>query len=102
MLKTVESRPAKNRCEREAEKHGVEKNEPADSGVRVLEENHDSDEPDGGSLEVQLPRCEVGQRDAGSTERGVENAHEGVVELLGVCLPRLELERSIVSCQVSR
>lgn len=52
MLKTVESRPAKDRCEREAEKHGVEKNEPADSGVRVLEEDHDSDQPDCGALEV--------------------------------------------------
>ena len=52
MLKTVESRPAKDRCEREAEKHRVEKNEPADSGVRVFKEDHHSDQPDSGSLEI--------------------------------------------------
>ena len=102
MLLTVELGPAEDRGECKAEKHRIEKNETADCGVRVLAENSQGNEPDGRSAEVQLLCGEVGQRYADSTECGVEEAHEGVVELLGVCLARLELERSIISCKVSR
>lgn len=101
MLLTVELGPAEDRGESKAQKHGVEKDETADGGVRVLAKNSQGNKPDGGSSEVQLLRSEVGQWDADSTERGVEKAHEGVVQLLGVCLARLELKRSVVSCEVS-
>ena len=102
MLKAMELSPAKNRGKCEAEQHGIEENEPADSGVRVLEENHHGDQPNGGSPEVELPRREVRQWNADSPEKCVKHTHEGVVELLWICLSRLEFKRPIVPCHVSR
>lgn len=102
VLKSMESGPAKDSCEGEAQQHRVEKNESADSRVGVFAENHKSDEPDSWSLEVELPGSVVGQRDTDGTEEGIERTHERVVQLLGVSLSRLKFERAIVSSQVSR
>ena len=101
MLLTVELGPAEDGGEGEAEEHGVEENEAADSGVRVLAENSQGDEPDGRPPEVQLLCSEVGQRNADGAKCRVEEAHEGVVQLRGVRFSGLELERAIVSCEVS-
>lgn len=102
MLLTVEFGPAEDGGEGEAEKHRVEENEAADGGVRVLAKNSQSDEPDSGPAEVQFLCSEVGQGNADGAECCVEEAHKGVVQFFRVCLARLELERSIVSCHVSR
>lgn len=94
--------PAKDSCECEAEQHGVEQNEAADGGVRILAQHSQRHEPDSRPLEVELLRGEVCQRNADSAKCRVEEAHEGVIQLLRVCLSRLELERSIISCEVAR
>ena len=92
MLLTVELGPAENCGECKAEKHRVEEDEAADSGVRVLTKNSQSNKPDGWPPEVQFFRREVCQWHADSTKCGVEKAHEGVVQLLRVSLARFELE----------
>jgi hypothetical protein len=97
----MEFGPAENSCEGEAEQHGVEENESADSGVRVLAEDSQCDEPDSGSPEVQFLRSKVCQGNADGAKSGIEEAHEGVVQLLRVCLSRFELKRSVVSCEVT-
>lgn len=99
--KLVELGPAENGCEGEAEQHRVEKDEPADGRVRVLEQNSERDEPDGWPPEVERLRSVVGQGNADGSESAVEQAHEGVVELRRVCLAGLELERAVVSSQIS-
>ena len=101
MLLTVELGPAEDGGEGEAKKHRIEEDETADGGVRVLAEDGQGNEPDGRSPEVQFLCSVVGQWDADGTEYRVEEAHEGVVQLLGVCFARLELKRSVVSCKVS-
>lgn len=101
MLLTVELGPAEDGGEGEAEEHRIEKDETADGGVRVLAEHSQGNEPDGRSPEVQFLRGEVGQGDADGTEGGVKETHESVIQLRWVCLARLELERSVVSCEVS-
>ena len=102
VLLTVELGPAEDGGECEAKKHRVEENETADSGVRVLAENSQGNKPDCRAAEVQFLCGEVGQGHADGTERGVEQAHEGVVELLRVGLATLKFERPVVSCKVSR
>lgn len=102
MLLAMKFGPAEDGGECEAEQHGIKENETADGGVRVLAKNSQSDEPYSRSPEVQFLCSEVGQRYADSTERGVEEAHEGVVQLLRICFARLEFERSVVSCEVAR
>ena len=101
MLLTVELGPAEDSGECEAKQHRVEKDEAADGGVRVLAEHSQGNEPDGRSPEVQFLRGEVGQGDADGTEGRVKETHEGVIQLRRVCLARLELERPVVSCEVS-
>ena len=102
MLLAMELGPAEHGGECEAEQHRVEEDETADGGVRVLAKNSQSNKPDGRSPEVQFFCSQVGQWHADGAERGVEKAHEGVVQLLRVCLARLELKRSVVSCEVAR
>jgi hypothetical protein len=101
VLLAMELGPAEDSGECEAEQHRVEKNEATDGGVRVLAEHSQGNEPDGRSPEVQFLRGEVGQGDADGTEGRVKKTHEGVVQLRRVCLARLELERSVISCKVS-
>ena len=98
----MESSPAENRGEGEAEKHRVEKDEPADSRVGVLAEDHKSDEPHRWALKIELLGGEVCQWDADSAKKCVECAHKGVVEIIWVSLSGLELEGSVVSSQVPR
>jgi hypothetical protein len=98
----VEPGPAEDRGESEEQKHAVEQNEPADCSVAVLKQNHSSNQPDRGPLEVELLCGEVCERDAESAKGGIEQAHESVVELFGVGLARLEFEGSIVVCEVAR
>ena len=102
LLLAMELGPAEDGCEGEAEKHRVEQNEAADGGVRVLAEHCQGDEPDSGPPKVQLLRGEVCQRYADGAEGRVEEAHEGVVQFFRVRLARLELKRSVVSCEVAR
>jgi len=102
LLKSVETSPAENSGESKEEKHRVEQNETTDGGVRVLEQNHQGDEPSGGLAEVELLCSVVGQGDAQSTESCVELAHEDVVDLLGISLTRLELEGTVVTGQITR
>lgn len=83
------------------EEHRVEEDEAADGGVRVLAENHKSDEPDGRELEAKLLGGIIGQGNANGTPESVELAHEGIVDLLGVGLAGLELERTIVASEQS-
>ena len=98
---TMELGPAE-RCEDGAEEqHGVEEDEAADRSVRVLAEDHESDKPDSGTLEVQLLRRPIRHRNAHSAPEGVELAHEGVVDLGRVRFTRLKLERPIVTGEVS-
>jgi hypothetical protein len=101
MAHVVESRPAEDRGESEEQKHAVEQNEPADRGVAVLEQNHGRHEPDSRALEVQLLGGEVRERNAKRAKGRVEQAHESVVELFGVCLAGLELEGAIVVGEVA-
>jgi len=97
----VKPRPAEHSGESEEQEHAVEQNEPADRGVAVLEEHHSRDEPDGRALEVQLLGSEVRERNAERAKGGVEQAHESVVELFGVCLAGLELEGAVVVGEVA-
>ena len=97
----VEPSPAENSGESEEQEHAVEQDEPADRGVAVLEQDHGCHEPDGRALEVQLLGSEVRERNAERAEGGVEQAHESVVELFGVCLAGLELEGAVVVGEVA-
>jgi hypothetical protein len=51
---------------------------------------------------MQLLRGEVGERDAQGTKGSVEEAHKGIVDVLGINLPTLELKGAIVAGQVAR
>lgn len=98
----METSPAENSGKGEEEKHRVEQDEAADGSVRVLKQHHHGDEPGRRLAEVELLCRVVGQRDAQSSESAVELTHEDVVDLFGVRLARLELERTIVTGQVAR
>jgi hypothetical protein len=102
LLESVEAGPAENGGESEEEKHRIEQDEATDGGVRVLEQNHQGDEPGGRLAEVELLCSVVGQRNAQGAEGCVELAHKDVVDLLGVSLTRLELEGTVVSGQITR
>ena len=95
-------RPAQNSGESEAQEHRIEKDEPADGGVRILAQNHKGDEPNGRTLEVHLAGGVVGQWYTHSSKEGIESTHEGVVELIRVFLSGLEFEGTIVACHVTR
>lgn len=88
----MEFRPAEDSGNSTEQEHGVEKNEAADGGVRVLAENHQSDQPDSRALQVQLTGGKVSQRNAENAPEGIECAHKGVVELFGIGLAGFELE----------
>ena len=92
LLESVKSSPAQHSCKCEAQKHGIQKNESADRGIGIFAKNHQSDEPNGRSFEVQFAGSVVGERDADGTKKGVERPHEGVVELIRILLSRLEFE----------
>ena len=94
--------PAKDRSHGTTKQHRVEQNEAADSSVGVLAENHERNKPDGGLLQLQLLSSIVCHGDTDNAEESIERAHEGVVELLGVFLARLEFECAIVTSQDSR
>lgn len=98
----VELSPAEDSSHSSAEKHRVEENEAADSRVRVFAKYHESDKPNCWATEVKLAGGKVGQGDTDNTKQGIEGSHEGVVDFFGVCVSRLELERSIVSSENSR
>lgn len=93
----MELGPAQSGGHGTEEEHRVEEDEATNGGVRVLAENHESDEPDGRELEAELLGGIVGHGNAHGSPESVELAHEGVVDFLGVGLAGLELERSIVT-----
>ena len=100
-MKTMELCPASNGREGEAEEHGIEEDEARDGGIGVFAQDHEGDEPDGGTFEVQFASGEVGKRDGDNAEQGIEDSHEGVIELRGVGFTRLELEGSVVTSEIS-
>lgn len=102
MSLVVEFRPAKDSGNSTAQEHRVEEDESADCGVRVFAENHERDEPDCRSLELELLSCIVGQRNADDAEQSVECAHKGVVDIFGVLFARLELEGTVISGKDTR
>ena len=97
LLKTVELSPAEDGGDSAEEEHRVEQDKAADGGIRVLAEDHEGDEPDSRSPQVQLLGREVGQGNAQDPPESIERAHEGIVKLLGIGLTGLELEGAIVS-----
>lgn len=97
----MELGPAQSGGNGTEKKHRVEEDETADGGVRVLAENHESDEPDGRELEAKLLGGIVGHGNTHGSPESVELAHEGVVDFRGVGLAGLELERSIVTSKQS-
>ena len=50
----VELGPAEHGREGEEEQHRVQQDKPADSGIGVLDKDHERHEPDSRPLEVQL------------------------------------------------
>lgn len=101
VLQPVEFRPAQGRGDRTAEEHGIEEDKSADGGVGIFAKNHERNQPDCWSPEVELSGSPVGHGNADGTEEGIELAHEGVVDIRWVCLPRLELEGAVVPSKVS-
>lgn len=102
MLQAVESCPAQGCCESEAKKHRIQQDKARDCRVRVLEQNHQADQPDCGTAEIQLARGVVGERHADDAKHGVEGAHESVIHILRVLLAGLELKRSVVASKIAR
>ena len=97
----MELGPAEDGGHSTANQHRVEENESANGGVRVLAEDHKSNEPDGRTSQPQLSRSVVCQGNACNAEKGIEGTHKGIVDIVRVLLSRFELERSIVSSQDS-
>ena len=97
----MEPGPAEDGCESEEQEHAVKQDKSADRSVAVLEQDHSSNEPDRRPLEVELLCGEVCERNAEGAKGGVEQAHESVVELFGVCLAGLELEGAVVVGEVA-
>lgn len=85
-------RPAENGGESEEQQHTIQQNESADGGIAVLAEYAECNEPDRELSEVQFLSSIVGDGDTESTESGIEDTHEGVVQVFGVCFTRFELE----------
>lgn len=98
----MEFGPAKDSGNSAAQEHRVEEDESADRGVGIFAENHERDEPDGRSLELELLRGIVSQRDTDDAKQRVECAHKGVVDIFGVFLAGLELERAVISGKDTR
>ena len=101
VAQVMELGPAQSGGHSTKEEHRVEEDEAADGGIRVLAENHKSDEPDGRELEAKLLGGIVGHGNARGSPESIELAHEGIVEFLRVSLARLELKRSIVTSEQS-
>lgn len=102
VLEPMKFGPTQGRGDSAAEEHRIEKDESADGRVRVLAENHERDEPHRRTPEIELLCCPVSHRDANGTEKGVELAHEGVVDFFRIGFARLKFERPIVSSKVAR
>jgi hypothetical protein len=102
LLQIVESGKAEHGRESEEKQHGIQQNEAADGGVRVLAQNHQGHEPSTSLRQPELLCRVVRQRNAERSEGGIEDSHEGVVDLRRVFLSGLEFERAIVTGQVSR
>ena len=98
----MKSSPTQDGGKCEEEKHRVEQNEPGNGGVGVLEEDHHRHKPHCWPPEVQFSRGIIGQRYTQCPEGGIEHAHKGVVDFRRVRVTGFELERPVVSCQVTR
>ncbi len=98
---SMKSGPAKSGCECEAEEHGIEEDESGDGGIGVLAEDGKGAEPDSWSAEAQISGDPVGKGDNDGAEKGVEDSHEGVIDLGRVGVARLEFEGTIVPSKVS-
>ncbi len=94
--------PAENGGNSTAQEHRVEEDKAANRGVGVFAENHERDQPDSRSLELELLGSVVSQRNTDDAKEGVESAHKGVVDLFGVLFARFELERTVVSGEDTR
>ena len=101
-LQAVESGPAHHRGESEAEQHRVEENEPGDGRVGILTQHHQTDQPDSGPTEVELPSGIVSKRHTYNTEHGIEGAHKGVVDIFWILFSGLEFKGTIVSREETR
>lgn len=97
MTLVVEFGPAKSGSKGSAKKHGVEENEAADCGVRVLAEHHQGNKPDGRSGQLELLGSKVGHGDTSNAKGGIKGSHECIVDIFGIFLARLEFEGSVVA-----
>ena len=93
--------PAQHRRESKKQQHRVQQNEPRNRRIRVLKQHHQRHKPDRRTAKVQLLGRIVGEGHAEGAEGGVEEPHEGVVDVLGVFLARLEFEGAVVAGQVA-
>lgn len=98
----VELGPAEDSRDSTAKQHGVEENEAADGGVGVIAQDHEGDKPNSRASQLKLSCGKVGQGNTNNAEGGIEGTHESVVDIFGIFLARLELERSIVASKDSR
>jgi hypothetical protein len=101
MLQPVKPCQAQRGGKGEAQQHGVEENEPRDGGVGVFKQYHQTDQPDSRPAEIHLPSRIVCKRNTHDPESRIEHAHEGVVDVFWIGLAGLELERPIVTGQVT-
>jgi len=97
----VESDHAVHGSKSEEEQHRIKQDESTDGSQRVLTQNHQGNQPDSSSLEMQFLSSEISQWNAKSSKGRVKYSHKSIVEFFGVYFARLELERAIVSSQVS-
>jgi hypothetical protein len=98
----VELGPAEDSSDGATQQHGVEKNESANGGVRVLAKNHQSNEPDSRAAQLELSSSEISQGNANNAKGGIEGTHKGIIDIFRVFFARLKLERSVVTSEDSR
>lgn len=102
MALVVELGPAKRGSKGSAKQHGVEQDETADGGVRVLAEHHQGNEPDSRASQLELLGRKVGHGDTSNAKGGIKGAHKGIVDIFGIFLAGLELEGSVVAGEDAR
>lgn len=98
----MEFGPAKSCRKGKTEQHGIEQDEPRNRRVGVLEEDHQTDQPDSGSAKIEFAGGEICERDAYHAKEGVEKTHKCVIDVFRILLSRFKLEGSIVARQISR
>ena len=94
-------RPTQHRRESKKQQHRIQQNKPRNRGIRVLKQHHQRHQPDGRTAEIQLLGRIVSEGHAEGAEGGVEEPHEGIVDVLGVFLAGLEFEGAVVAGEVA-